>query len=483
MNKAVGAYETLQPIFRILPEVKKPARKLSLRERLFWTGIILIIYFAMSQVPLYGIPWAQTQYQQLFFLQVIMASRRGTLLELGIGPIVTAGLIWQLLVGSKIVDIDLTTPEGRKLFSGVEKLFAIIFAAIEALAYIVGGAYGVLSFDKSAAVFAQLFVASVIILLMDELLQKGWGIGSGISLFIAAGVAQQIFWELFSPIGPMEDGLYYGVMTSLIYSIYMGATTGNWTLLPNVLARQTGFPDVMGFLTMIFFILLLAYMESMRIEIPITVSRYGGMRSKIPLKFLYVSNLPVILVSALYADIHIFAQALWPRFNAENTNPWFNIIAKYNRTETGLIPLQGSLVYYISPPRSLWAIFRDPVHVAVYAFLFIGFSVLFAIAWVETSGMDPWSQAQQLVEAGLQIPGFRKSTRILSSLFSRYIWPLTILSGLLIGVIAVVSDLFGVLGSGIGILLMVGILVQYQQLLAREQALEMYPLLAKVLGE
>ncbi len=478
----MGAYETLSPIFRFLPEVEKPAYRLSLKERLFWTGVVLLIYFAMSQIPLYGIPWAQAQYQQLLFFQIIMASRRGTLLELGIGPIVTAGLIWQLLVGSKIVDIDLTTPEGRKLFSGVEKLLAMAFAAIEALAYIVGGAYGPLTFEKAALVFVQLFVASTIILLMDELLQKGWGVGSGISLFIAAGVAQQIFWELFSPIGPLEDGLYYGVISSAIYALSIGISTGNWTPASQVVVRKTGFPDLLGLITMIAFILLLAYVESMRIEIPISVSRYGGLRSKIPLKFLYVSNLPVILVSALYADIHIFAQALWPRFNPNNDNTWFNIIAMYNQTERGnLIPLPGSLVYYISPPRSIWAIFEDPVHVAIYSLMFIGFSVLFAIAWVETSGMDPRTQAQQLVEAGLQIPGFRKSTRVLTSLFSRYVWPLTILSGLLIGIIAVVSDLLGVLGSGIGILLMVGILVQYQQILAREQALEMYPILAKVL--
>ena len=476
-------YEALEPVFRLLPEVSKPARRLSLRQRLFWTAIVLLVYFAMGQVPLYGIPWGAQQYQPFLFWQVIMASRRGTLLELGIGPIVTDGLIWQLLVGSRIVEVDLTTPEGRRFFSGVEKLLAIAFAAIEALAYILGGAYGPLGPQAASLVFAQLFAASIIILLMDELLQKGWGIGSGISLFIAAGVAQQIFWELFSPMGPMADGLYYGVVPSLAYAAVAGLSTGNWTLMQSAIARRYGYPDLVGLLSMVFFILLLAYLETMRIEIPIAMPRYGGLRSKIPLKFLYVSNLPVILVSALYADIHIFAQALWTRLNPENVNPWFNLVARYNSTDAGLVPLPGSLVYYITPPRSLQAAFQDPMHVLVYSLMFIGFSVLFAIAWVETSGMDPWSQAQQLVEAGMQIPGFRRSTRVLASLLARYVKPLTILSGLLVGLIAVFSDLLGVLGSGIGILLMVGILVQYQALLAREQALEMYPMLSKLLGE
>lgn len=404
-------------------------------------------------------------------------------MELGIGPIVTAGIIWELLVGSRIIEIDLTTREGRKMFSGVQKILAIIFAGIEALAYIVGGAYGPLPLSSQILVFTQLMIASVIVLLMDELLQKGWGLGSGISLFIAAGVAQQIFWELFSPFGPMADGLAYGVIPALAQAVYAGAAAGNWTLLQTVAWRKAGYPDLVGLATTIAFIAMLAYFESMRIDIPVAAARFGGARARIPLKFLYVSNLPVILVSALYADIHIFAQALWPRLNPDNSNPWLNLLMMYNRTETGLVPMKGSLVYYITPPRGVWGALEDPVHLAVYAALFMIFSVLFAVAWVITSGMDPESQAEQLVKAELHIPGFRKSPKILAAILRRYVWPLTIVSGIIVGLIAVIGDLLGVLGTGIGILLMVGILIQYQVLLAREQALEMYPMLAKLVGE
>jgi len=477
------AYEILEPVFRVLPEVSKPARRLSIRERLVWTALVLITYLAMSQIPLYGIPWRETQYQTFFFLQVIMASRRGTLMELGIGPIVTAGIIWELLVGSKIIEIDLTTKEGRRLFAGVQKILAIIFAGVEAAAYILGGAYGALSLTSQVIVFAQLMVASVIVLLMDEMLQKGWGLGSGVSLFIAVGVAQQIFWELFSPLGPMADGLFYGLVPSITYALYRGVSEGNWTLAQRVIWRR-GYPDVVGLIATIAFILMLAYFESMRIDIPVAASRYGGARARIPLKFLYVSNLPVILVSALYADVHIFAQALWPRLNPNNSNPWLNYIMMYNKTAEGqLIPMKGSLVYYITPPRRIWGAMEDPVHFAIYASLFLIFSILFAVAWVVTSGMDPESQAEQLVKAQLHIPGFRRSPKILASILRRHVWPLTILSGIIVGLIAVAGDLLGVLGSGIGILLMIGILIQYQALLAREQALEMYPMLAKLIGE
>ena len=47
--------------------------------------------------------------------------------------------------------------------------------------------------------FPQLFVAGLIVLLLDELLQKGYGLGSGISLFIATNICETIVWKAFSP--------------------------------------------------------------------------------------------------------------------------------------------------------------------------------------------------------------------------------------------------------------------------------------------
>ena len=215
---------------------------------------------------------------------------------------------------------------------------------------------------------------------------------------------------------------------------------------------------------------------------PVAASRYGGLRTKIPFKFLYVSNVPVILVSALLADIHIFSRLAWARLNPDNSNPWFNLIAMYRATEAGLEPLPGCLVYYLSPPSGIMAVMEDPLRFVVHALTFIALSVAFSIAWVETSGMDPRSQAQQLVDAQLVVPGFRRSARVLASLLERYIPVLTIVSGLVVGLIAVLSNLFGVLGTGIGLLLMIDIILQYQGLIMQERILEMYPALRRLVG-
>lgn len=39
----------------------------------------------------------------------------------------------------------------------------------------------------------------MVVIILDELLQKGYGLGSGISLFIATNICESIIWKAFSP--------------------------------------------------------------------------------------------------------------------------------------------------------------------------------------------------------------------------------------------------------------------------------------------
>ena len=200
-----------KPIGRVLPEIKKPERKVSFNEKIFWTALVLIIFLVMTEIPLYGV--AQNASDQFGQLRVIFASNRGTLMELGIGPIVTAGLILQLLAGSSIIKCDMSNSEDRGLFTSASKVFTIILTAIQAGAYILSGMYGTsLAGPTILVIFLQLIITGVIVMLMDELVQKGWGLGSGISLFIMAGVAQNILWSTFSP----PAGLFVGSLSSYL---------------------------------------------------------------------------------------------------------------------------------------------------------------------------------------------------------------------------------------------------------------------------
>ncbi|MCQ5336756.1 MAG: preprotein translocase subunit SecY [Candidatus Methanomethylicia archaeon] len=467
--------DLMEPILRFIPEVPKPQRKLDLKYRLLWTGLVLAIYLIMCEIPLFGIPIHASGYEQFLIYRIIFASKKGSLMDLGIGPIVTAGLIMQILAGSKLMNVDLSKPRDRALFTGTQKFLAIIMTIFEATAFLIGGSYGRPNLFLSILVIVQLTIVGILVILLDELIQKGWGIGSGVSLFILAGVSQQIIWLSFSPIGPVADGKSLGAIIAFFQTIINGENITKAFL-------RYPYPDMAGFITMIIIFLIAVYLEGMRIEIPIAHPKYGGLRAKIPLKFMYVSNIPIILTSALFANFYMFGQLIWQNFNFLNNNPWLNWFVMFNSTTTGLQPLPGCFVYYITSPRSLINVMHDPLHAFVYVVILVLFSTIFAKIWVEVSGMSAQAQAQQLVSAGLQIPGFRRSPVVIEQMLNRYIPPLTIMSGIMIGLLAGIADMLGAIGTGIGILLSVGIVYQYYQFLAREHIEEIYPGISKVLG-
>ena len=161
----------------VLPEIRKPVRKPSLNEKLIWTAIAMIVYMVMAVTPLTGVAvGAQSQFS---YSSIIFASQQGTLMTLGIGPIVTAGLILQLLAGSEIIKVDFQNPEDRAIFTSATKLLTMIVIVVEASAYLIGGLFGTIKATAAIAIFFELFAASVIVMLLDELVQKGWALEAG----------------------------------------------------------------------------------------------------------------------------------------------------------------------------------------------------------------------------------------------------------------------------------------------------------------
>jgi preprotein translocase subunit SecY len=140
-------------------------------------------------------------------------------------------------------------------------------------------------------------------------------------------------------------------------------------------------------------------------------------------------------------------------------------------------------VYYVIAPQGLSAFAADPLRAIVYMLLLMGACIFFARTWVQVGGMDARTVARQLLDSGMQIEGFRRSHIPIQQLLLRYIPTVTILGGILVAAISAGADFLGAFGSGIGILLMVGILEQYYQILAKERVQEMYPALGALMGK
>ena len=199
-----------------------------------------------------------------------------------------------------------------------------------------------------------------------------------------------------------------------------------------------------------------------------------------PIKLLYTSNIPVILASALLANAIFIGQMLWANYNPLNTNPAFNWIAQFDpsapQTPT------GGLLYYITAPRSLDVAMQDPLRAVIYVLFLTTIVTIFGRLWVELGGLSAGKAAKNLLDADVQVPGFRRSEGSVETLLNKYIPSVTIAGGIIIGLVASISDVLTVFGTGIGILLMVDILVNYYNLLVREQVDVHMPKLAALLG-
>jgi len=313
---------------------------------------------------------------------------------------------------------------------------------------------------------------------LDELVQKGWGLGSGISIFIMAGVAQGILWAIFNPILIPNSQVFSGLVPFMIGSGMEGH-------LADALLRSSppspiaSAPSIFGLGITGGILLLLVYVQGIHVDIPIVSTRYRGFTATYPIKLLYTSNIPVILASALLANAMFMGHMIWANYNPNNDNPVFNLIAQYHpqqQTPT------GGIFYYMTAPRSLENTMHDPVRAVVYVLFLTTIVTIFGRLWVELGGLSAKSAAKNLLDADEQVPGFRRSESSVESLLNRYIPSVTIIGAIIIGLLASVSDVFNVLGTGIGLLLMVDILVNYYNLLVREQVDVHMPKLASLLG-
>src|SRR5881396_1200058 len=371
-----------------IPQVEKPKKKIGLSEKFIWCGIALFAYLVMGQIPLFGVT-NSPKFDFLAFARVIFAAQQGTLLELGIGPIVTAGLLMQLLKGSELIKLNFKDPDDRSLFTSATKIVTIIVIIAEGSLYGIS-VYGHLLASPSLIpiLVGQLVGSSLIVMYLDETIQKGWGLGSGISLFIMAGVAQGIMWSVFSPI-PAQDGPV-GVVPFIIDSAIHGD-------LSNALFRSGQLPSIFGLIVTSLVLLALVYVQGIHIDIPIVSTKYRGFTAVYPIKLLYTSNIPVILASALLANAIFIGQMLWANYNPENANPFFNYIFQFD-PQSSQSPT-GGILYYITAPRTFEHAPQDPIRTFVYIIFWTGIVTVFGRLWVELGGLSPKSAAKNLLDA------------------------------------------------------------------------------------
>ncbi len=490
----------LQPYFERIPSVERPKGHVPFKEKFGWTVAILLLYFILVNVPVFGLdPHSIDIFAQY---RAFFAGATGSILALGIGPIVTASIVLQLLVGAGIISLDLTNPDDRAAYQDFQRFLVFVMIALEAFPQVAGGllrpnidvanALGVPPSLISFLIFLQLFIGGVLIVYMDEVVSK-WGIGSGVSLFILASISQKIIIGLFNWFNP-RGGMPPGVFPRLFYIFQKYPI--DYLLSANGLVTLFIDGGILALITTLIIIFLVVFAEGTRVEIPLAHHLVRGARGRFPIKLVYASVLPMIFVRALQALIVSFGFFLYSK--------GIKVLGEYAPGTAR--PISG-IMYLLSPVRSPYdwvpAFVKDParnplapyfasmpdwmiiLHLLIDATILIVGGVLFAIFWVETSGMDAKTVADQIARSGLQIPGFRKSPQVLERILSRYIPKVTVLGGAIIGLLTLIANVLGTVGnvSGTGLLLAVSIAYHFYEDLTREQLTEMHPMLRKFLGE
>ncbi|OYR37986.1 preprotein translocase subunit SecY [Halorubrum sp. Ib24] len=483
--------EAAEPVLSRMPVVERPAGHVPFRRKLTWTAGILVVYFFLTNINPFGLAVGQGSD---FFGQFrsVLAGSSGSLLQVGIGPIVTASIVLQLLGGANLLGLDTDDPRDQVLYQGLQKLLVIIVTALTAAPMVftgqflpadpaVGQALGIGTFGVKSLIFAQIFVGGVLLLFMDEIVSK-WGVGSGVGLFIIAAVSQQIVGGFFSFSALGARGFFANWFAIATGGTQLGSPFTSAGL--ESLLFEPG--NILALFTTVFIFGIVVYAESVRVEIPLSHARVKGARGRFPVKLIYASVLPMILVRALQANIQFVGQLLSSQW--AGMPGWLGVYGDQGQPTSGLF-------YYLNPIQQpqQWMWFRgtatgEPWMIALrlaidLTFMIVG-GAIFAIFWVETTGMGPEATAKQIQNSGMQIPGFRRNRQVVEKVMERYIPQVTVIGGALVGFLAVMANLLGTIGqvSGTGLLLAVSITYKLYEEIAEEQLMEMHPMMRQMFG-
>jgi len=478
--------DRIEPFLQRLPAVTKPEGHVHFRRKLTWTIGVLAIYFILTNVRLFGLSPAS---QDLFgFYRAIMAGSQGSLVQLGIGPIVTASIILQLFKGADIIKLDTSDPRDQSVYQQLQKFLIFIMIIVEAAPQVLGGflqpdpaiaaSTGIGLHGISLLIFIQVCIGGVLVLFLDEIVSK-WGIGSGVGMFIVAGVAQGLVTGTINWTTNPTTGLAVGWIPAFV-QIFQTFTTQQLLSAQGILFLLNQ-GQILAIISTVGIFLVVVYVETTRIEIPLAHSAVRGARGRFPVKLVYASVLPLILVRALQANVQMIGILLY--------NAGFTWVGTYVNNQ----PTSG-LMYYLAPingpsnwlpgvaQNPAWQVaLRSGIDISV---MVVG-GVIFALFWVETTGMGPKAVSEQIQSSGMSIPGFRRDPKIIERVMKRYIPKVTVIGGAFIGLLAVVAGFLGTIGNvgGTALLLAVSITYTLYEQLAKEEVMEMHPMLRSFLGE
>lgn len=462
--------QLLKPVLMLVPGVPKAKGKVPIKDRLIYTMVALILYLICTLLPLYGVRKLAHQ-DPMYHLRLLTASSKYTLMEFGISPIVSSSMILQFLSSFGIIKRDENNQESIALFEAAQKLAGLIMTVFQAATALLSGQYGALNeigVFGSIAIMVQLFFAAIVVILLDELLQNGYGIGSGISLFIATNICEQIMWRLFS-----FQTFQYGRGTE-----YEGAIVAFFHLLivrkDKLRAlREAMFrshlPNLANVFSTVLVYVAVIFFEHIKIRVGLQTTMNRMQPQPFEIKLFYTSNTPIIVQSTIISQVCSFSKIIcshWPDSLVTR------ILGVWRSPEQGLsddyaVPISG-IAYYLQAPTSIKHTLADPLHTLIYLIITLSSAGIIAYYYINVGGQSAADVARQLKNQHLTIVGHRDDPKIVEKKLNQYIPTAAALGGILTGLLSFVADFLGAFGSGTGIILAVSIIYQFAEELGKE---------------
>eukprot|EP00767_Chilomastix_cuspidata_P003143 gnl/Chilomastix_cuspidata/326.p1 GENE.gnl/Chilomastix_cuspidata/326~~gnl/Chilomastix_cuspidata/326.p1 ORF type:complete len:453 (+),score=216.03 gnl/Chilomastix_cuspidata/326:72-1430(+) len=387
----------------------------------------------------------------LFWFRTIFASQRGTLMELGTGPMMFTGLLMQLLSGFNILNVNPRDRKQAALMSGFQKLVTICMTLLQAVLHIALGMYGpvrAMGAFRALAILVQLSGMSVIVMLLDELCQKGYGIASGVSLLTATNVCENIIWKSFS-IATVDRGNGKEVEGAIFALFHLLVVRSNkLSALFEAFTRE-GLPNLFNIIFTLAILLVVIFLQGVVYYVPL---QHEATRQPMnfPIKLLYTSNTPVMFQSAMTSYLFMISQFIFKRWGG---NFFVRLLGSWREVEyrPGQFYPTGGLIYFLAAPSSLKNALLHPIHTVLYIVYKCVTCALFARMWVRYSNSSPAKVSDDIRRNRLIKPGVRPEK--IGRFIRNPIMIAATLGGGIVGLISVLADIFGAIGSGTGILL------------------------------
>ncbi|CAK7901707.1 sec sixty-one protein homolog [[Candida] anglica] len=447
----------------ILPEIESPLERVSFDERIVFTVASGII-FLLSQLPIYGlVPNAFLKINDPFYFnRSIFAMEKGTLLELGLLPVVTASLAWQLAAGLRLVKVNFNLRSERELFQTGQKLTAFALAVAYAVGLILTGYYDnvIQGFNPAedkfppvgavALILLQIVGTSVFITLMVEIFDKGFGFGSGFLSFIALQVATNLIRDVASfesyPIAGTDKFETFGSLANALKSLKSFSLNTNFFES----FTRTNLPNLNQLIVSILSVLVVIGLQNMRIELPIRSTKVRGMANVYPIRLLYTGALPIVFAYAVLSNIHIFGFILANLLNTYTSATIISsLIGKWAvNVQSQNLELTSGALYFLTPATSLFGTLLSPIRSIVYSATIVGLSCWFANIWSGISGSSPRDIAKQFKEQGITISSKRDIS--ITKELSRVIPVASVSGAFVLAATSIAGDLLGGLGKGVG---------------------------------